>query len=126
MEMDGVAFRFSSPGLPEDIQDTLSILVYRSVQELVRNVLKHAKASETVVEAAVDDGILWVSVADDGIGADASHVLRPDASTRGFGLFSIMERLRSVGGALEVEARKPRGTVFTLRAPYAPTNLEVQ
>lgn len=117
-DMGALRYTCESQGLPDDLEDVVSILVYRSVQELVRNVIKHARAScVSVVASAVADQ-LCVSVSDDGIGLKPEEALKPEASTRGFGLFSIMERLRALGGCLEVQAVTPRGSRFTIWIPY--------
>lgn len=105
-------------GKPKPLDDTVGIIVFRAVQELLVNVVKHARAK--VVNVAVsraEDGSVCVRVQDDGVGFD------PDAvhtdGTCGFGLFNIRERLRDVGGRLGLESEPGRGTCAVLTVPTA-------
>lgn len=81
----------------------VSVIVFRAIRELLTNVRKHSRAKNVEVASSVrDDGSIVFSVRDDGIG-----LLNPDApwqaSEGGFGLWSIVHRLREIGGFLESE-----------------------
>jgi signal transduction histidine kinase len=105
----------SGPPVPDDIQ----ITVFRSVQELLLNVAKHARASSVRVHLARLPAALRVEVRDDGVGFDASREGASMDDHGGFGLFSIRERLRVLGGALGVSSSLGRGAAFTLDLPLA-------
>jgi PAS domain S-box-containing protein len=98
--------------------EEISILLFRSVQELLLNVVKHAgvQAVELRLEAAGDH--LWISVKDKGKGFDVERAEQaPDVS--GFGLFSIRERLNLVGGRMDMRSKPGAGTLVTLAVPLA-------
>ena len=97
--------------LPNDI---VRILVFNCVRELLTNVVKHAGTDQAEVVFAREGNDVVVTVADLGQGLPE----QPQTPTSGgFGLFSIRERLREVGGTITVEPNEPRGLRVTLRAP---------
>jgi PAS domain S-box-containing protein len=100
------------------LNDQVKILLYRSVRELLINAAKHAQAqaAQIAVNRAGDN--IQIVVEDDGIGFDTSRLDRSrKMKTPGFGLFSIRERLGQMGGKLEINSRKGKGTKITLTAP---------
>ncbi|MGZ5454641.1 MAG: sensor histidine kinase [Candidatus Aminicenantales bacterium] len=105
----------SGPLVPDDIQ----ITVFRSVQELLLNAAKHARASAVQVHLARMPAALRVEVRDDGGGFDASREGASMDDHGGYGLFSIRERLRVLGGALRVASSPGRGAAFILEVPLA-------
>ncbi len=95
-----------------DLPDDAAVLLFQSVRELLMNVVKHAATTEAVVRLCFDaDGTLRLTVADRGRGCDpASRAGAP----KKFGLFSIRERMRALGGGLELESAPEQGTTATL------------
>ena len=105
----------NGPPLPDDIQ----ITVFRSVQELLLNAAKHARASSISVHLVRQTGLLQVEVKDNGQGFDVSREGTAAADREGFGLYSIRERLKVQGGALEISSSPGRGATFKLVMPLA-------
>jgi two-component system, NarL family, sensor histidine kinase UhpB len=95
--------------VPRDVQ----LVAYRTAQEAMTNVAKHA-AGATHVEIDLNDGegVLTLEVSDNGPGLD-SGALRKDKS---FGLLGLRERAAKVGGWLDVSS-SPRGTSVILSVP---------
>jgi signal transduction histidine kinase len=93
--------------MPEEVETA----VYRLAQEALTNALKHAQATRVVVEVREDGGIVDLEVRDDGVGFDAG------ASTQGFGLVGMRERIALVGGTLAIEAADGGGTVVAASIP---------
>ena len=100
-----VALGGVAPMLGPDLETT----VYRLVQEALTNVAKHAHAERARVTVGCDGGRLQVEVADDGGGFD------PDATTSGFGLVGMRERVQLGGGRLTVS---PGADGTTVRAVF--------
>jgi signal transduction histidine kinase len=94
------------------IDDDIGSLVFRATQELLVNVAKHAKAKKVIISAQKIDGMLNVTVTDDGIGFDTEV-----AGESGFGLFNIRERLDYIGGELEIISELGKGTSVSLQLP---------
>ncbi len=96
------------------LPDDLKVMLWKSVRELLHNVVKHAKARRVDVTLSARGGMIVVEVADDGRGFDPASARR-DAGDR-FGLFAIEERLRQLGGSLELDSAPGRGTRVRLGA----------
>jgi len=92
-----------------DIDGPLSQTVYRMIQEGVTNVLRHANASEIDVKASIDDRQVAVDISDDGIGLLSGQVF-------GRGLTGMYERIRALGGTLEL-LRENGQTIVRCRLP---------
>ena len=95
-----------------DFGPELADVVFRTVRELLTNVQEHAQAKHVTVSTAERrDGSIAVAVADDGVGIPP-HRRRgnPLLESGGIGLWSIDQRLREFGGALDIEAAPHRGT----------------
>jgi signal transduction histidine kinase len=92
-------------------------LVYRSAQEALANVRKHARASRITVRMAEHDGVLVGEVADDGRGFDVDDVRsRPDAALH-MGLDSMVERVRAAGGEVTIDSEPGAGTLVRFAVP---------
>jgi len=96
------------PVLPSEVVDALA----QAAGEALTNVGKHARASRVVVYAEPQEGEVFVSVRDDGVGYD------PAAVSEGLGLTrSVRGRLTGIGGRVEVAAAPGRGVEVRLWAP---------
>lgn len=93
------------------------VLLFRTVRELLFNAVKHAGAQQVTVRLQHVDGAYRIDVVDEGAGFDPEVVLGPEATARGRGLLHARERLRLVGGRLEVASAPGRGTRVTIVAP---------
>ena len=98
------------------LSENISITLFRAVQELLLNIVKHAKASSVEVSVRKEKESIVVTVEDDGAGFDTERLQR-DAVKTGYGLFSIRERLNHIGGSLEIESEPDKGTTVVLTAP---------
>lgn len=96
------------------------VLVFRVVRELLTNVIKHARASHVDVTIAQKGPFLSIEVADDGVGFDMRDSGTRTGQSSGYGLFSIRERLSSLGGHLKISSGPGRGTVVTITVPLEP------
>lgn len=102
--------------LPDDdvaIGHKLEITVYRMLQEMLNNVVKHAQASEVEVILDVDEDRVALAVRDNGVGMPSGRSDRPGA----YGLRSLQERAAFLGGAVTVSAGRHGGTVVSAQLP---------
>jgi PAS domain S-box-containing protein len=103
--------------LPIPMDDEIKVLLFRSVRELMLNIVKHAQARNARVTIRRESDDVSIAVEDDGVGIkDLSQDSRLQ-SNGGFGLFSIRERLRYLGGQMQVEPGNGRGARVTLIVP---------
>ena len=100
--------------LPKNLEDGVSLNLYRAIQECLHNAAKHSQARHVKVELTRKSTLLHLCVSDDGIGFNP-----PDVVGKGLGLISMRERLRSIGGELFVWSRPSLGTQLEGTVPVA-------
>ena len=120
----GAALRPLAENVPKlaihmDIQQPLTVddperahVLLRCAQEAITNAVRHAGAHNLWLEAHADGGRIVLRVRDDGAGAE--HL------AAGNGLQGMRERLRQLGGRLEVATRRGEGFQLTMTLPAAP------
>jgi PAS domain S-box-containing protein len=91
----------------------VEIAIYRMVQELLANVVRHAKATSATVTLRYADGWVLLTVQDDGRGFDVRHVRKAIQ----FGLQGIQERAELLGGQVQINSKPRVGTVVTIQVP---------
>jgi len=100
--------------LPKNLEDGVSLNLYRAIQECLHNTAKHSQARHVKVELTRKSMLLHLYVSDDGIGFNPSDVVG-----KGLGLISMRERLRSIGGELLLWSRPSLGTQLEGTVPVA-------
>ena len=108
---------FKSNGRLGHVEDAVKVLLYRSVRELLINVAKHADASQVQITLQKFDNEACIHIEDDGKGFDEGIIEHDSADKKGFGLFSIRERLNHIGGQLKIESVEGKGTKAMIIAP---------
>lgn len=93
-----------------------SMQVYRVIQELVQNTLKHAQANRIELFVAREEGELIFFLEDDGKGFDLDQVRQ---SNQGIGLEGIENRLKRVGGSIEFDTQPGAGTSIWFKLPVS-------
>jgi two-component system sensor histidine kinase UhpB len=86
------------------LQPSISLCLYRVAQEALHNVIKHSLADRAQVELGADDHQVLLRITDGGVGFDLSR------QTEGLGLHSMRERVRLVGGTIEIVSAPKTGT----------------
>ncbi|HOD79788.1 MAG: Sensor histidine kinase LiaS [Planctomycetes bacterium ADurb.Bin126] len=109
----GVSCRLEHEGAVELAVDVRGIL-FQHVRELLNNVRKHAHARQVVVRVRREGGTMRIWVLDDGKGFDPDSL---DKQADHFGLFSIRERLRSLGGRMKILSRPGCGCQVCMSVP---------
>jgi signal transduction histidine kinase len=108
---------FEDDGKHKSLDDDIRVLLFRSVQELLANVIRHAHAHRVKISSRKIGGQIYVSVEDDGIGFRPPALTTATAKRREFGLFSIQERLERLSGRFEIVSKPGQGTKATIIAP---------
>ena len=115
-EKHDLSTEFTDDGQAKPLEDDIRALLFRSVRELLTNVVKHSQAKCVQVSISREDEQIVICLEDNGIGfAPDKVVIGHEAG--GFGLFSIRERLSQLGGALEIDSSPGQGCRSLLRAP---------
>jgi signal transduction histidine kinase len=84
-------------------------VLFTASNELINNALKHSGASHVDVSMTVGNGHLRICIEDDGNGIDHPGGLDEVVSVRGFGLFSIRERVSQLGGVFHMSSEPGKG-----------------
>lgn len=101
-----------SLSLPHDVE----VLLFQAARELLTNVVKHAKTSSAIVRLSSRGRSVRVTVSDKGTGFDPREDIQPSMKG-GFGLYSIRERLKHVGGSLTIKSKSGQGTTVLISVP---------
>ncbi len=88
--------------------------VYKVVQEAVNNILKHADAKTVTVQYLLLDGLIQLSIEDDGCGFDITQVGKKSS----FGLASMKSRATALSAELLIDSHPGHGTTLVLEIPY--------
>jgi two-component system, NarL family, sensor kinase len=97
---------YQSVGLGSRMPDAVEITSYRIIQELLNNMLKHAAATEAMVQVIRDEGRLNIVVEDNGKGFDTNAL----AEKKGAGWVNIKARVDYLKGQLELNSEPGKGT----------------
>ena len=113
----GIDARFENNTEAVGLPLPLAMAVYRTCQEALTNIAKHAGAQAVDVELMQDDGLLSLEVRDNGRGVKPADLQKPGS----LGLRGLKERAHAAGGSLDVASVRG-GTSIVLRLPLAPHN----
>jgi two-component system, NarL family, sensor histidine kinase DegS len=111
-EKTGADVQIACIGLEERLEPYLEVMLFRAVQELVDNALRHGGASQVRAKLEVTGGEVQLSVEDNGKGFDSSAALQ-----KGSGLWMMGERVEKLGGSVNVSASDGQVSKISLRMP---------
>jgi len=120
-ERTSIRCRFHVLGLPHEVQLSSQTRhnISMAVKEAVHNVIKHARATEVTIRMTFADGVLNVSIEDDGAG------FLPDTKSGGNGLTNMKQRLANIGGSCVIESAPGKGTKVLMRLTLRPLDQAV-
>lgn len=97
----------------ERLENSLEITLFRIIQELITNIIKHAQATEATIHLTHHEDSINILVEDNGKGFEVKE-LRPMA---GMGLYSIQKRIENLKGQLTIESIIQKGTTVIIDIP---------
>jgi PAS domain S-box-containing protein len=107
----------------DDIRDIfqleIKITIYRIFQELFSNIAKHADATQVSVTIKKEIGRVIFRIEDNGTGFNIQNIQSLHAQKRGLGLASIEERVRMLGGALDIWSQPGQGSRTEFAIPIS-------
>lgn len=109
-------------GSPVYMDNQRELLVYRTIQEALNNVIKHAKARHCTLQLNYGNEQLEVIITDDGCGFETEAA---ENSGRA-GLKNMRNRIKMLEGQLDIQAANGYGTQLHFAAPYKPLSHESQ
>lgn len=106
-ENTGVMVTMQSFGTPNDLPQKFVLFLYRAIQELIQNVVKHAQASQVLIQIIYGNEALNITVEDNGKGLQSNN-------EEGLGIKSLRNRTKLYNGTLNIESKPGEGTSVTL------------
>jgi signal transduction histidine kinase len=107
----GFTYRLNTFGISDSLSEAIKFTIYRIVQEIMHNVVKHASANHVSVSITQTDDGINLMVEDDGKGFDK------DLAEMGLGLKNIHSRVKLLNGYFDVDSAISRGTIFNITIP---------
>lgn len=119
-EATSVKFSFAYPNEDKRHDPNVELTVYRVIQELTNNSLKHANAENIFIEIEPKKDKIIIKFTDDGKGFDLEQILKTKGE--GLGIGNILSRLDVIGGSYTFEANRKRGVSFLISIPSKNNN----
>ncbi len=104
-----LSINFQCLGMQHQLDKNMELSLYRMLQELVQNIIKHANATEALVQVNMFGKKLEVMVEDNGEGIDLS------VQKNGMGLESLRQRIRALNGSIDIDSTPGKGTTVYLQ-----------
>ena len=98
------------------MNENTRFLIFRSIRELLINIVKHAKAENIILTLEGNNENVYIEIEDDGIGFDY-HPELYRLKSKSMGLFSIHERISDIGGTIKIDSELGLGTRIKLIIP---------
>lgn len=111
----GLLVNYQQFGLQDRLPNDTEIVVYRIVQELLTNVIKHSKATQVLVQLMQQDNLLMLTVEDNGQGFNPEAV----PNNNGSGLSNIHSRVSYLHGTIDIKAEPGKGSSFHIEIPLS-------
>ncbi|MEO1031746.1 MAG: sensor histidine kinase [Bacteroidota bacterium] len=101
-------------GLDQRLENSLELTLFRIIQELITNVVKHAEASEATIHLTNHEDSINIMVEDNGKGFNPSQITK---TKKGMGISSIDKRAEHLDGQLTIESERNKGTTVIIDIP---------
>jgi two-component system sensor histidine kinase DegS len=105
--------RLNSSGMEERLESYIEVMIFRSVQELLSNVIRHSQATQVKIQIDAAGGEVKISVDDNGKGFNVEML----AETTGMGLKVIKDRVDMIGGEMDIDSVPGQGTRVSFTMP---------
>lgn len=105
--------RIQSYGAVQDLHPDRSFALYRAIEEIIHNSVKHSGGTEVLIQLLYHTDKLHITIEDNGQGFDTKNI-----RNSGMGLQNIKSRMESLKGAYSLSSELGNGTTYTLEIPY--------
>ena len=100
-------------GLDEKLENTIEVTIFRMIQEIITNAIKHAKASEIIIQLTQHKDSLNIIIEDNGKGFNPKNINK----NNGMGLTNIEKKVEQMGGTFTIDSTEGRGTSILIDLP---------
>lgn len=116
-ESTNITFNVEIDDIDKMLDDEIEINIYRMVQEILNNIIKHSDATEVTGSITYSEKDILISVSDNGIGFNLDRKIL-DSKEKGFGLKGLSERVKLFGGILKIDSGPGKGTEINICIPF--------
>lgn len=109
--------KYSQNGVPFRLSGEKEIILFRLCQEILNNVVKHAKCSEIIVQVSYEHKYIYLYFEDDGLGFDLTSALENAANNNSTGLSNIYNRSRQISGEVIINSSPGKGSNVMVKIP---------
>jgi signal transduction histidine kinase len=109
----GLQAKLNAHDLPPRLDQKVEVGLYRITQELLNNIIKHAKAAQVIIELYTSGSEVMLRVEDDGVGYNFEEAREKGS----MGILNILSRASALGGNFETKSKAPHGTMALVRVP---------
>lgn len=102
-----------------DLDENVRTIIFRNIRELLTNTIKHARANRIQVVLETVGKEAKITVHDNGLGFNPSHIMNNISTEGGFGLFSVQERMSDLNGKLEIDSAPHQGCTIIMTCPLS-------
>lgn len=112
---DGLEISYESFGITKDISLNIQLNVYRIIQELISNAIRHAGATQILMQCSQNGPVIFITFEDNGSGFDTASIRKG----KGMGLENLNNRIAYLGGQLEIFSAPGEGTTVNIEVNTA-------
>lgn len=117
LEQYKIRVNFKSNKESIELDESRLIFIFRIIQEITTNTIKHAEASEISIDFEIVNKIFKIEVKDNGKGFNLNKSENKGILNSGFGLFTIKERVKNLKGDVSIESSRKEGTKILVTIP---------
>ncbi len=111
--INGINIELQHFGLDQRLESSKEIFIFRIIQELIANIVKHAKATEANISITLHETSISIIVEDNGIGMSEAVLLK----NKGLGIRNIKKRIQSINGTMNIDSYPNKGTSIIIEIP---------
>jgi len=111
----GITIEFTHDDISRQLEGDISVLLFRTIQELLINIVKHANTHRAGISVTSEGNNLRIEIKDEGVGFDSSN--RDYSGNGSLGLFIIKERINFLRGTFDIVSEPKSGTRCTIVVP---------
>ncbi|MEO8209621.1 MAG: two-component regulator propeller domain-containing protein [bacterium] len=116
-ESTNIKFDIEVDDIDKMLEDEIEINIYRIIQEILNNIIKHSQATEVTGSITYSEEEILISILDNGKGFYVEKKLS-DSEERAFGLKGIYERVKLFGGTVDIDSKPDKGTQIKICIPF--------
>jgi len=104
------------------LKPVIEVTIYRVIQEALSNIMKYAKAKQVKISLSMNEGIIDLSIADDGVGLEQSQSEHSGETISGFGMLNMRERVNQCHGKFHIQSEPNKGVTIQISIPVENAN----